>query len=211
MTATGQTRKTEATQPLLPDCSVAIAFHAALLTRHENGIVIIGPSFAGKSTLATALWTHGWTLLSDDVAFVDSNGGAHPDGRRVSLRHGSRDLVGAYTWHRVKSAPSTTETAEGLLFHPHELRESHHDRSTRVAAFFFLSRRGVVTGPACTAPINPAESALALLPYAMNVRDLPFLIAVRTLAPLAESIPSYDIGRGDLPAMVEAVEKAIVR
>jgi hypothetical protein len=196
---------------LLPDCSISIAFHAALLTREANGVVIVGPSFAGKSTLATALWMHGWTLLSDDVAFVDSAGWAQPDGRRVSLRHGSRELVGDFTWHRVKNAPSTTETVEGLLFHPHEVRETKKEEPTRVAAFFFLARREVVTGPACVAALNPAESALALLPYAMNVRDLPFPTAVRTLAPLAKSIPSFDLGRGDLPAMVEAIEKAIAR
>jgi hypothetical protein len=203
--------RNEATDSFLPDCSVAVAFHAALLTRERRGVVIIGPSFAGKSTLATGLWMHGWTLLSDDVAFVDSSGIAHPLERRVSLRHGSRELVGESAWNSVKSAPSTTETFEGLLFHPHEVREPHHERSTPVAAFFFLSRREVVTEPGAISPLNAAESALALLPYAMNVRDLPFPAAVRAVAPLAESVPAFDLGRGSLSAMIEAVEQAIVR
>jgi len=123
------------------------------------------------------------------------------------LRHGSRELVGDETWNRVKNAPSTTETCEGLLFHPREFHETPPAVSTRLAAFFFLARREVVTAPAATIAISRAGAAIALLPYAMNVRDLPFPVAIRAIAPLAESIPAFDLGRGPLADMVAAVEK----
>jgi hypothetical protein len=189
--------------------NAGVAFHAALVSRGESGAVIVGPSFAGKSTLATALWKAGWTLMSDDVAIVSASGIATPAPRRVSLRHPSRALVGEELWNRVLSAPSTTETSEGLLFHPHETDGAEQAQSTHVKAFFFLARREAFLAPADIEPMNRAAAALALLPYAINVRDLPFPDAVRVLAPLAESIPAFDLGRGALPDMVAAVERSI--
>jgi hypothetical protein len=53
----------------------------------------------------------------------------------------------------------------------------------------------------------PAHAVLALLPYT-NLKARGILgDAIRTLAPLAATVPAYDLGRGPLDAMARAVER----
>ena len=181
--------------------------HAALLSKGGKGVLIVGPSLAGKSTLATGLWRSGWTLLSDDVAFIDApRGVASPAPRRVSLRFESREIVGDKLWNEVAALPSCAQTQKGLFFHPHELCGSPRIRETRIAGIFFLARRGVEAVPGGVQRINPAAATIALLPYAFRVRDLPFNRAVSSVAPLVAEVPSFDLSRNDLATMVRAVE-----
>lgn len=44
--------------------------HAAALARADGAIVVVGSSGAGKSSLAAAAWSHGWSLLADDLVVV---------------------------------------------------------------------------------------------------------------------------------------------
>jgi hypothetical protein len=57
--------------------------------------------------------------------------------------------------------------------------------------------------------LNRAKAALSLLPYAFNVRTLPFIEGVRCIEPILEAVPAFDLGRGSLAEMVAAVEAAI--
>ena len=60
--------------------------------------------------------------------------------------------------------------------------------------------------PARHEPIAPAHALLALLPYT-NLRSRgPLGDAIRMLAPLAERMPVFDLGRGPLDRMAAAVE-----
>jgi hypothetical protein len=186
------------------------ALHAALLARDGKGIVIVGPSFAGKSTLATALWQNGWSLMSDDIVFIDSDRRiATPAPRRVSLRFESRPLIGEDLWERIRATPSCVDTWKGVFFHPHELTAQEKLRHTDLAGIFFLARRDVSLGSAETRPLNSAKAAVALIPYALNVRNLPFVEALRSITPLAAAIPSFDLGRGELSEMVRSVESRV--
>lgn len=200
----------DALEWLLNNSPDTIPVHAALLSRRGKGIVLVGPSFAGKSTLAIALWRQGWSLMCDDLVFVDTVARtASPAPRRVSLRHGSRELVGESTWTQISETPSCIETEKGLFFHPHEVSESEKKRTTALSAIFFLARLDTVVEAAKARPINPARGALSLLPYSFNARTLPFVEGLRRVTPLLDEIPAYDIGRGDLQAMVSAVEAIV--
>jgi hypothetical protein len=195
---------------LLHNCHDTIVVHSALLSKNGKGIVIVGPSLAGKSTLATGLWRNGWSLMSDDLVFIDSVArSAAPAPRRVSLRHESRELVGDSLWKEIGSTPSCLETQKGLFFHPHELSGTDKQRSTPLSAIFFLARIDAAAGPAEVRTINPAKGALSLLPYSFNIRTLPFVDALRRLTPLLDVTPAYDIGRGNLAEMVSAVEATV--
>ena len=46
------------------------ALHAAVLAHHGRAVLALGPAGAGKSTLAYAAWRRGWTVLTDDIAWV---------------------------------------------------------------------------------------------------------------------------------------------
>ena len=188
-----------------------VTLHGALLERAGRGLLILGPCESGKSTLAAALWRDGWTLLGDDVAVADRDGGARPLQRRVSLRHGSRDLLGEALWERVVNAPSCSATDEGYLFHPADLDGTPPPASTRLAGIVFLARRGIRTGPSEVAPITPAQALLAAAPYSNVIRRQGLGPALECLQPLVEAAPAFDLGRGPLPSMVAAIEGATMR
>jgi hypothetical protein len=204
-------------QVLLPESPDALApskgsveVHAALVSKDGRGVVIVGPNYAGKSTLATALWFRGWSLLCDDVVFLKSATlRASPARRLVQLRETSRELVGEELWKAVLRTPSCSRTSDGFLFHPHEVRGDPPPADTALNAIVFLERRGVKVDPAEGRAINPARAAVALFPYAFNLRDKPFIDGMRVIAPITAAVPSYDLGRGDLSSMVSTVEDAI--
>lgn len=195
---------------LLYNSRETVVVHAALLAKNGNGIVVVGPSFSGKSTLATALWREGWSLMSDDLVFIDTLARtASPAPRRVSLRFESRELVGEPAWGEISNTPSCIETGKGLFFHPHEVSGVEKERTTPLSAIFFLARLDSAVGAAEVRSVNPAKGALSLLPYAFNVRTLPFVEGLRRITPLLDEVPAYDLGRGDLQSMVDAVEVTV--
>ncbi len=102
-----------------------VGLHGALLSREFDGerraVIVVGPKEAGKSTLSCALWRAGWTLHCDDFTLLNARGQAWPTARRVSLRHGSRALMGEELWHSATQTPSARVSDNGVLFHPHEI------------------------------------------------------------------------------------------
>ena len=195
------------------------SLHAALLQKNGRSVVVVGPKEAGKSTLSCALWTRcGWNLGCDDTVLVDDTNAARPAPRRVSLRWGSRELVGDELWNRLTLLPSTLRTDNGLLFHPHELDARREPvSSTLPAAVFFLARRESKAASAQTVPVPPALAALALLPYSTFLlpRGEDLLCPSRVewgqslprLTSFAGRVPAFDLGRGPLDAMTAEVER----
>jgi len=199
-----------ALQDLLTTDPATTSLHAALLGRGRSGLLLVGPSEAGKSTLATALWRQGLSFCGDDVALVAADTAylaAAP--RRVSLRHGSRDLLGESLWQRLAATPSFLATGEGCLFHPHELEAAAIPAGLTPAGILFLARRGVAIGPAELRPIPAAQALLALVPYSNVIRSAGMGAALARLQPLLARTPAHDLGRGPLPAMVAAVERLL--
>jgi len=190
--------------------SPAVIVHGALVSWGGRGVLLAGRGEAGKSTLACALWARGAALLGDDVAMVEPAAGeAQPASRRVSLRSTSRALLGDDFFTRVMRGPSSVTLADSHLFHPDEIEPCPRSTPVRLAAIVFLSRRGGVAEPARHEPIAPAHALLALLPYTNQRSRRTLGDAIRTLAPLADRVPAFDLGRGPLPRMVEAVEALV--
>ncbi|MCO5167151.1 MAG: hypothetical protein M9894_12435 [Planctomycetes bacterium] len=71
------------------------AFHAAAAAGPRGAVLAAGASWAGKSTLATALVARGLDYLTDDTALVDEEGRVLPFPRRIGLRPGTLALVEA--------------------------------------------------------------------------------------------------------------------
>ena len=145
-------------------------------------------------------------LVAADGAFLS----AFP--RRVSLRHGSRALLGEALWHRLAATASFMATAEGCLFHPHELPGSSLPVADLApAGIVFLARRGMSLEAAELRPIPPAQALLALAPYSNVVRNEGMGPALERLQPLLSRTPAHDLGRGPLAAMLAAVERLLPR
>jgi hypothetical protein len=65
-----------------------VCLHATLLTDKGRAVALMGPSRAGKSSLAWTLLSQGCRLLSDDVALLNLEAGkvmAHPGRMRLRL------------------------------------------------------------------------------------------------------------------------------
>ncbi len=70
--------------------------HASSLvdpSNHTRTIMIVGNSFAGKTTLSLAAAVSRWRLIAEDLNFLDADGSLVPLPLPVSLRSGTRDLV----------------------------------------------------------------------------------------------------------------------
>jgi hypothetical protein len=188
--------------------SEAVIVHGALIVHDGRGLLLAGRGEAGKSTLACALWDRGAALLGDDMAILDvATGAARPAPRRVSLRMPSRALLGDAFFERIMAGPSSAATRESHLFHPEEIESRPRFAEVPLHAIVLLARRGSVTGPARHEPIAPAHALLALLPYTNQRSRGPLGDVIRTLAPLANRVPVFDLGRGPLDRMAAAVEE----
>lgn len=202
----------QAVQTLVESPAAPLNLHSALVAKDGDGVLIIGPGEAGKSTLACALWQRGWSLLSDDGALLDTGAQpchARPVPRRVSLRFPSRAHLGDQLWERVLATSSCDQTVEGVLFHPDEIDGQERSVAPRLVAAIFLSRRGKRPSPAALERINPAQALLALLPYSSLIHRLSPREAISLLRPIAETVPAYDLGRGNLADMTEGIENLV--
>jgi len=63
-----------------------IFVHAGAVAHRGRGLVLPGPTFAGKSTLVAALVHAGATYLSDEYAVLDLDGRVHPYPRPLGIR-----------------------------------------------------------------------------------------------------------------------------
>lgn len=54
-----------------------LALHGSCICRDEETVLICGDSGAGKSTLASEFLSHGWSLMTDDVALLIDKGGCY--------------------------------------------------------------------------------------------------------------------------------------
>lgn len=199
-----------AVRALLDGPSHALTFHAALVARGNQGLLIIGPNEAGKSTLACELWRRGFSLLGDDVAIVESETAeARSAPRRVSLRAPSRRLLGESLWTRILAAPSSEPTTDGYVFHPDEVDGRACPPAVRLAGCLFLARRGAIQTETLAGPLSSGQVVLLLMPYSNLIRQLDPGTVVSRIAPLAAAVPAYDMRRGPLPDMVTAVERLL--
>ena len=197
-----------AIESLVENRNGPLSLHGALVEKSGNSCMILGRKEAGKSTLACALWQRDWTLLCDDTTIVETKTGrAFPAPRRLSLRDTSRNLLGDQLWARILSTPSCDRYDERCLFHPDEIDQKKRPGSTAPAALIFLQRRESSAAPGKLERLEPADALLALFPYS-NLRLNPGE-AIRRIAPLADRVRAYDLGRGPLEEMVHRVERAL--
>ncbi|HEX5577313.1 MAG TPA: hypothetical protein VFX40_03000, partial [Gemmatimonadaceae bacterium] len=189
---------------IVENCSHILAFHSALLSKDGRSVAIVGPSEAGKSTLSTALWKSGWTFLCDDMTMV-SGTRATPGPRRVSLREGSRSLVGEELWQSVEKKAGYVKTLAGCLFHPTEAKDA--EQSVELSAVIFLRRNGAPQDTVGPTRLVPANAAISLMPYTNLVRHLSFPEALAPIAELMSVVPAWDLPRAPLPEMIESVER----
>jgi hypothetical protein len=92
-----------------------VELHASCVARDQHGLVLIGPSRSGKSTLAMALTEAGFRLLSDDRTFCSFNQGklwAYGLPRPLKLR---RDAASWFEEFRDRE-PTDVQGGENVFY-----------------------------------------------------------------------------------------------
>jgi hypothetical protein len=128
-----------------------IFVHAAVVAIGGRAVVIPGPSFTGKTTLAAALVRAGATYYSDEFAVLDGDGLVHPYPRPLSIRVDG----GAYgVDHPVEALGGSAGTAA-------------------IPVALVAITRYVVNGTWKPRRISAARGALALLASTVPARHRP--------------------------------------
>ncbi len=182
-----------------------LKMHGALLLPpgQLKALLVLGHGGAGKSTLATAALATGWSVLADDVVFLDpSTLQAFPAPRRLGLREESQALLGEECWQRVLAAPSSSRTSRGPFFHAHELTSSPPVRDATIGALVLLSKEG--PGPSLQS-IDPVQAVFAVAPHCGLFRSGGLGSALAPLSQLASKVPVFELTRAPLSELQETL------
>src|SRR5580704_5225669 len=118
-----------------------VELHASCLARDDRGLILIGPSQSGKSTLAMALTEAGFRFLSDDRIFCSRRRGkllAWGMPRPLKLRRE------AAAWFQQFSEREPTDVQNGervFLWEPNQRFAQHRSPECEPQNLVFLERR----------------------------------------------------------------------
>lgn len=114
-----------------------LLFHAAVLEKDGQCLVMPGDPGAGKSTLTAALMLSGWRLLSDEMAMIDRDDGlASALARPVSLKNQSITVIRGFAPTAVLGE-AARDTHKGTVSHLRPSTQSvaqrqHQARPTQI-------------------------------------------------------------------------------
>jgi hypothetical protein len=121
-------------------------FHASAVTIGGRAIGFVGPTGAGKTSLAIQLVARGARFLTDDVLALDRHAGelrGHPGASIASVRPAEKEAIPRATWRGLGSVLGHSEKTYLAL--PRE------DGPVPLAALYFLE-------PPSGQPIEPLEA-----------------------------------------------------
>lgn len=189
---------------ILPLAAVARGiecFHASAVTIEERALAVIGPSGAGKTSLAISMVLGGAGFLTDDVLALEPAGGgvvAHPGSAIASLRVTEEDLAAGHAGRLGEILGRDDKTYVAV------------DRAApacRLGAVYFLTGSQAWQG---IAPLSPPDPRLLLAST--------FIFSVRTsrrlanqldvCAALAADVPMFTVPSGSgssVAALAEAI------
>ena len=149
--------------------------HAAVLTREEDGLLIVGRPWAGKTTFSLELARRGWGYFSDDVAPLElANGRIAPFPKPLLIKNGSWDDC-LHLWH---PRPAWLPRPEGWFLVPATTLVDRRRDRVRPRWIVFLD---YVEGDGARArPLTTAEAVASFGPHIprLSSKELRALIAL---------------------------------
>ncbi len=113
------------------------AFHASAVTLDGQAVAFVGPTGAGKTSLAIRLVAGGGRFLTDDVLIVDEQRGrlrAHPGAAIAAVREAERESISPSVWSGLGKVLG--QSGKTYLTLPRE------ERPLPLAAVYFLRPDG---------------------------------------------------------------------
>ncbi|MHC5115157.1 MAG: hypothetical protein ACYTGP_12105 [Planctomycetota bacterium] len=173
-----------------------VQLQAATLVSEGRGVILVGPTGAGKSTLAAGLIARGWRSLSDELALVHARTGLlHPFPKAVCVTSGSMPVT-----RKLGLSPGKGELG---YIRPADVDDDHLEPAP-VAMIVMPRYTGHDT--VRVQELAPAQATFRLASNMLN-RGAYGARAVPVLARLARSAPCHTLESGPLDEACDAIER----
>jgi hypothetical protein len=147
-----------------------LQLHAASLVRDGKGLVLVGPSGVGKSTLAASLLARGWEYFCDEFALIEPRTlRLQPFPKAICIKAGAfrllreRGLPFAGRCHYVKGLKGKV-----AYINPRDIRPSIVGEPAPIRCIVFP--KFVPDAEAQLFPVSRARAAFFLISSALNAR-----------------------------------------
>ena len=162
-------------------------------------LLVIGSSFAGKSTLVAKLVAEGWRYLSDEQVGVTPDGKILPYPRPITLRRNSWPLFDHLA--HVEVPTDSDDAADRFELSPTVLGTIDHSSPSRPTL--------VICPDAASEAfyVEPLTTAETLELFVRNSLDLERAadVGIEAMLALAASAPGYSVGGQDLDQKLQAL------
>jgi HprK-related kinase A len=182
-----------------------LLFHAAVLEKNGQCLVMPGDPGAGKSTLTAALMLSGWRLLSDEMAMIDRDDGmASPLARPVSLKNQSIAVIRGFSPQAVLGE-AARDTHKGTVSHLRPTAASVTRRHTPARPTQLLFPRWRAGASTQLTPVAKGEAFERLASHAFNYSLLGRL-GFELTAALIDGCGCWDFSYSNLTEGLAALE-----
>lgn len=179
--------KARFTTKILEAVKTGFLVHAALLSRHDNGLLVCGTPGAGKTTVSVSLLLAGFGYHADDIVWISDEAEAVGAPFAPALKEGSWPLLREMGGDVPTSPAYLRGDGQGVKY---LLPPSVGRGPARLGAILLLARES--SGPARIETVEPLEALTAILGSAYSARGA---ISPTTLTALIASIEGCRIGR----------------
>ena len=186
----------------------ALLFHAAAVNIAGRGVMIVGPSGAGKTTTALALAARGHDILTDEVSWYVPSTGELLDFRRpVGIREGVRPAALDAALERAGAAAVNWGGSRRLFVH--DLLPQHQPMS-RVRLEVVVVLQSFSDTPVLTR-ITPGNQHLSLLrPIPLSMLNASPARRIMQVAQLLSAVRMYHLDLGHPDKTAEILEEAVL-
>lgn len=180
-------------------------FHAGVVAKGQDAVMIAAHSGGGKSTLTAALMEAGYRLLSDEFAVLRRDRVAlMPYPRPVSLKNASVDVVRDMAGADALSKP-LVGTPKGTVAYRRarasDIEAMHEESVPKLLIFPIFKENSSVT----FSRVEPADAAMRLIAGSPNYQVVGQQAFETTMA-MMDGLEAFEVGYGSTEDSVALVE-----
>lgn len=167
--------------------------HAALIARAGKGVLIVGNSGRGKTTLATSAACHGWTLLSEDTTPVSFIGGithGYSFYASLSLTESEVSRQGITTLPRL-----IDQERQKRIYHFSDLANTYRFQYGAVPVRTIVALNGF-SDDLTVEELSPTDVLRHIVPSTMLHDSLKSLTLVREISKVTRTVRAFSMTLG---------------